>query len=364
MRRFSSVLLLAAMVLCCLVGCRQPPLAALAGPTLVVLSDELPAWAGAPIPLRADSALPGSPPLFLYLHPSLDTVGVPWLRRLSHLPTAPWQVEFAQRGRLRGQAIRYVRAERFWPLPPDSATRRPRRWRGYHVALAYPELPAGLGPPGSNAELRAECFSYSQEALLYLWLAPQPAYEALPLAYRRRLTDTLLLRRSWPAHLGLLRLADGRELLSLLKAAQTCDSPRAEFSANLYSSWAGHEAPGQAHYTSPDMVFRPALRQLLTQAVLTLVRDTRRQHHLPPPTAAQTQKFCEQFEPYNFDCFTPHGLLFRYYPAASQFRYGSPLADLLPPDAAPAFQVLLPYRVVAPYTRPVATGATAAKGRR
>lgn len=348
MRRFSVGLLLAATALGSLVGCRQPPLAALAGPTLVVLSEELPGAAVAPIPFPADSALPGSPPLFLYLQPSLDTAGVPWLRRLSHLPTAPWQVEFAQHGRLRGQPIRYVREERFWPLPPDSAAPPPRRWRGYHVAFTYPELPAGLGPPGSNEQLQAECAG--DESLLSLWLAPQPAYVALPLPQRRRLTDTLLLYRSRPAHLGLLRLADGRELLSLVKEVQTCDGPHPTYSAKLYSSWAGPSEPGRAHYTDAWMLYRPALGHLLSEVMLRLVRDTRRQHHLPSLTTKQVKEFYEQFHPYNFEDYTPHGLLFSYYPSVSE-GYGTPLADLLPPNTASEIQLLLPYRVVAPYTK-------------
>lgn len=349
MRHFYTGLLFAAGALSSLVGCRPPQLAALAGPTLVVLSDELAESAAAPIPFRADSALPGSPPLFLYLHAGLDTAGVPWLRRLSHLPTAPWQVEFAQHGRLRGQPIRYVREERFWPLPPDSAARPSRRWRGYHVAFTYPVLPAGLGPPGSNAQLQRECAG--DESLLSLWLAPQPAYEALPWSQRRRLTDTLLLYRSQPAHLGLLRLADGRELLSLVKEVQTCDRPRPEYSATLYSSWAGNDDPGRAHYTDAWSLYKPALRHLLSEAMLLLVRDTRRQHRLPALTTEQVKWFYAHFQPYNFEYYTPHGLLFTYYPGVSGDN-SPPLAELLPPNTAPEIQLLLPYRVLAPYTRP------------
>jgi hypothetical protein len=349
MRPFFPGLLLAAGALSGLVGCRQPPLAALAGPTLVVLSDELAESAAAPIPFRADSVLPGSPPLFLYLQAGLDTAGVPWLRRLSHLPTAPWQVEFAQHGRLRGQPIRYVRAARFWPLPPDSAARPPRRWRGYHVAFTYPVLPAGLGPPGSDSLLQNECAG--DESLLSLWLPPQPAYQALSLAERRRLTDTLLLYRSQPAHLGLLRLADGRELLSLVKQEQTCDQPRPEYSAMLYSSWGGRDAPGRARDTDAWSLYKPILRHLLSEAMLLLVRDTRRQHGLPPLTAEQVKWFYAHFQPYNFDYYTPHGLLLTYYPGVSGTS-DPPLADLLPPDVAPKIQVLLPYRVIAPYTKP------------
>jgi len=185
MRRFPFGLFLVIVLLSSLASCRQPQLAALTGPTLVVLSDELPESAVVPASFRADSALPGTPPLFLYLHPSLDTAGVPWLRRLSHLPTAPWQVEFAQRGRLRGQPIHYVHEERFWPQPHDPAASPPPQWYGYHVSLTYPALPAGLGSPGSNDKLREQCYDEDEE-LLYLWLAPQPAYEKLPLAQRRR----------------------------------------------------------------------------------------------------------------------------------------------------------------------------------
>lgn len=353
MRRFYFGLLFTAAILSGLTSCRRPQLAALHGPTLVVLSDELPEAAVGAVPFRADSALPGTPPLFLYLRPSLDTAGVPWLRRLSHLPTAPWQVEFAQRGRLRGQPIRYVREERFWPQPYKPVASPPLSWYGYHVALTYPELPAGLGPPGSNDKLRERCYDEDEE-LLYLWFTPQPAYEALPLA-QRRLTDTVLLHRSRPVHLGLLRLPDGREMLSLITGKQTCDHPRPVYSAILYTnwpSWPSFEKPGQAHYTGASEVFQTKLYWLLGQAVLTLVRDTREQHHMPPLTAAQVKSFYDRFDPYNFDCFTPHGLLFRYIPAVSGYSYGNPLADLLPPDAATEFNLLLPYRVVAPYTRP------------
>jgi hypothetical protein len=350
MRRFSFGLFLAAMVLGGLVGCRQPPLAVLTGPTLVVLSDELPESAVVPVPFRADSALAGTPPLFLYVHPSLDTAGVPWLRRLSHLPTAPWQVEFAQHGRLRGQAIHYEREERFWPQPYQPVASPPFGWYGYYVSLTYPELPAGVGPPGSNDKLREQCYEEKEE-LLYLWVAPQPAYAKLPLAQRRRLTDTVLLHRSWPAHIGLLRLADGREILSLTTGKQTCDHPRPAYSTTSYTSWGGYDL-GRASYTAPETIFQDKLYWLLGQAVLTLVRDTREQHHLPPLTAAQIKDFYAQFYPYEFVSFTPHGLLLHYNPAAPVFRGGKPLEELLPPDTAPEFHLLLPYQVVAPYTRP------------
>ncbi len=350
MRRSCFGLLLATFVLGSLASCRQPSLAALDGPALVVLSDKLPESAVVPVPFRADSALPGTPPLFLYLHPSLDSAGVPWLRRISHLSTAPWQVEFAQQGRLRGQAIHYVHEERFWPQPHDSAARPPLQWYGYHVSLTYPELPAGLGPPGSNDKLREQCYE-EDEQLLYLWLAPQSAYEKLPLAQRRRLTDTVLLHRRWPAHLGLLRLADGREMLSLMTGVQTCDHPRPAYSSILYTSWGGDNL-GRASYTSAEAIFQHKLYWVLGQAVLTLVRDTREQHHLPPLTAVQVKDFYDRFYPYRFVSFTPHGLLLNYNPAVSERSDGNPLADLLPPDTAPEFNLLLPYRVVAPYTRP------------
>ncbi|RTQ45394.1 hypothetical protein EJV47_24960 [Hymenobacter gummosus] len=323
-------------------ACQYTP-GALPGPAVVVLSDSLPGPVPAPVALRPDTVRPHEPALYLYLQPGADTVRVPWLRRLTRLPTGGWQVDFDRAGRLAGRPLRYVEARRVAISPG----RRPGRWTAQLLALTYPQLPPDLGAQGLNERLREEYYTKHQAAL-YLWFEPQPAYDALPLPARRRLTDTVLLYRRRPVRLGLLRPPGYRRfLLTVHHELQTCPEARSSYDTDFY------DGPGGQYRLSEAELFRPALQRLLARAVLQLVQDTRRRRHLPRLLPAQRAEFRRRFDMYQGMSFTPQGLRLVYeaplQPVSDPAQ--DPLGALLPADCRPLV-LLLPYRILTPYLRP------------
>lgn len=330
----------AAALLLLLGACQHTP-AALPGPTVVVLSDSLPGPAPMPVALGPDTVRPGAPALYLYLQPGADTARVPWLRQLARLPTGGWQVHFDQAGRLAGRPLRYVPVRRV-AISPGS---RPGRWTAQILSLTYPQLPPELGAQQLNRRLYEEYYT-EYRAALYLWFEPQPAYDALPLPARRRLTDTVLLYRRRPVRLGLLRPPGYRRfLLTVCHELQTCADAHSSYANDFYD-----DLGGQYHLWE---LFRPALHRLLTRAVLQLVQDTRRRHHLPRLLPAQRAEFYRRFNSYQGMTFTPQGLRLAYEapPEPPTDPAQDPLGALLPAECRPLV-LLLPYRILTPYLRP------------